>query len=268
MSKPWRKWYHCMCNTYGTWLPGDERGFRTRHHREHVEGDYRNPPPKGKYDARLKQSKQLLKREPVLLEWDARVAAVFAFAESLLFHQCELVDLAVTDMHLHVLARFEDWTDPRFPGNPHDDSRRYTITLDDLHNFIRNIGTPKPTDVIRGRLRGLRSIADELLPTDGITPPFHKTARRGPLPASNPNRSVRTSALDDPPRHYIGLAKKRTARLLSKAALVLTTGGLWQLRGKIKPIESRDHFQRVQRYIPNHIKEHAAVLSILMRKTG
>lgn len=42
--QPWNDWYHIMCHTYGTWLPGDPRGFRTRHHREHVEGDYKSPP--------------------------------------------------------------------------------------------------------------------------------------------------------------------------------------------------------------------------------
>jgi hypothetical protein len=44
---PWNHWYHCMGNTFGTWLPGSPKGFRTRHHREHVEGDYKHPPPKG-----------------------------------------------------------------------------------------------------------------------------------------------------------------------------------------------------------------------------
>lgn len=44
---PWNDWCHCMGHTYGTWLPGDPCSFRTRHHRQHIEGDYRNPPPKG-----------------------------------------------------------------------------------------------------------------------------------------------------------------------------------------------------------------------------
>lgn len=30
-------WFHCIATTYGAWLYGDSRGFRTRHHREHVE---------------------------------------------------------------------------------------------------------------------------------------------------------------------------------------------------------------------------------------
>lgn len=39
-----RRWHHIILTTYGSWLPGDLRGFRTRDHREHVEGDYRPPP--------------------------------------------------------------------------------------------------------------------------------------------------------------------------------------------------------------------------------
>jgi hypothetical protein len=41
---PWNNWYHCMFHTYGAWLPGDHRGFRTRHHKKHIEGDYNHPP--------------------------------------------------------------------------------------------------------------------------------------------------------------------------------------------------------------------------------
>ena len=43
--KPWNFWYHVGSNTKGTWLTGDPRGFRSRHHREHVEGDYRRLSP-------------------------------------------------------------------------------------------------------------------------------------------------------------------------------------------------------------------------------
>ena len=42
------RWFHVTAHTYGAWLAGDARGFRTRHHREHVEGDYKHPPPAGR----------------------------------------------------------------------------------------------------------------------------------------------------------------------------------------------------------------------------
>jgi hypothetical protein len=37
------RWYHIIETTYGAWLYGDQRGFRTRHHREHVDGDDKRP---------------------------------------------------------------------------------------------------------------------------------------------------------------------------------------------------------------------------------
>ena len=47
----WNNWYHVNGNTYGTWLPGDPRGWRERGHKKHVDGDYKSPPPAGSGDA-------------------------------------------------------------------------------------------------------------------------------------------------------------------------------------------------------------------------
>jgi hypothetical protein len=61
-------WAHVIVTTYGAWLDGDIRGFRTRHHREHVEGDYKNPPPPERYAVRRQRSRKSLKQPPVSLE--------------------------------------------------------------------------------------------------------------------------------------------------------------------------------------------------------
>ena len=103
----WNGWYHCMSNTYGTWLPGDPRGFRTRKHREHVEGDYKKPPPELKYDSRHDQAKRSLKRDPVILSPDARRACVDALVHAWVdIHSVEVLAVSVSAMHMHVLARF------------------------------------------------------------------------------------------------------------------------------------------------------------------
>ena len=103
----WNGWYHCMSNTYGTWLPGDPRGFRTRKHREHVEGDYKKPPPELKYDSRHDQAKRSLKRDPVILSPDARRACVDALVHAWVDrHSVEVLAVSVSAMHMHVLARF------------------------------------------------------------------------------------------------------------------------------------------------------------------
>jgi hypothetical protein len=97
-----------MGHTYGTWLPGDPRGFRTRHHREHIEGDYRHPPPKGKYAARYEDAKRLMKRDPVYLTIEQRRLVVRLLVESLHRRNFDVATACVTDVHFHILARFPD----------------------------------------------------------------------------------------------------------------------------------------------------------------
>jgi hypothetical protein len=110
--EPWNDWYHCMGNTYGTWLPGDPRGFRTRHHREHCEGDYKNPPPKGRYEQRHQKSKDLMTRPAVFLTVPQRVRALEEFVGSLRRREIEVVAASIDRVHFHVLARFPA-RDPR-----------------------------------------------------------------------------------------------------------------------------------------------------------
>jgi hypothetical protein len=64
-------WIHFVETVYGAWLYGDARGFRTRYHREHIEGDYKDPPSAGKYDPERRRSIESLKQPPVVLapEW-------------------------------------------------------------------------------------------------------------------------------------------------------------------------------------------------------
>jgi hypothetical protein len=108
LETPWNDWYHCNGNTYGTWLPGDPRGFRERHHRRHIDGDYKNPPPPGAHDDQLNRSRRLMKKEAVLLNPRQREVAVQTFAEKLLGDEVELLVLAINDHHFHLLARFRD----------------------------------------------------------------------------------------------------------------------------------------------------------------
>ncbi|MBX9678230.1 MAG: hypothetical protein K2X38_05650 [Gemmataceae bacterium] len=45
MPRPGFRWRHVIISTYRSWLPGDKRGFRSRHHKIHSSGDYKAPPP-------------------------------------------------------------------------------------------------------------------------------------------------------------------------------------------------------------------------------
>jgi len=122
--EPWNDWYHVNGNTYGTWLRGDPRGFRERHHRRHVEGDARTPPPPGIYDALRARSRRLMTRDPVHLSPRARALACEAMSDSLRRHAIELLALAVDDHHFHVLARFPDHEPRRWIGIAKKDSAR------------------------------------------------------------------------------------------------------------------------------------------------
>jgi hypothetical protein len=104
VSTPWG-WSHIILSTYGSWLYGDSRGFRTRHHREHVEGDYKNPPPAGTYEERERQSRQTLKQPSVIIKPEWREVVGQAILDKL--HQLggTAVCLTVAAQHVHLLAK-------------------------------------------------------------------------------------------------------------------------------------------------------------------
>ena len=108
MTTPWNGWYHCNGNTYGTWLRGDPRGFRERHHRRHVEGDYRNPPAPGEYGQLHERSKEFLKREPVHLNGSQREVAARAMLDKLRRDGIDVIAISVDDHHFHVLLPCPD----------------------------------------------------------------------------------------------------------------------------------------------------------------
>ena len=108
MPAGWNDWYHCVASTYGSWLHGDPRGFRTRHHRQHIEGDYKNPPPPGKYDKALERSRRRIKRPPVIIPPAARPIILDELLEQLIARNIERLTACVSGQHMHVLARFPE----------------------------------------------------------------------------------------------------------------------------------------------------------------
>lgn len=106
---PWNDWYHCMGNTYGTWLPGSRLGFRTQQHKHHIPYDYKHRPPKGLYDRLHDRSKSLMTRPSVYLEsTEQRQRALDELVASLQRREIEVAVAAVDRIHLHVLARCRD----------------------------------------------------------------------------------------------------------------------------------------------------------------
>src|SRR5262245_52833120 len=104
--RPWNDWYHCTLHAYRTWLRGDPRGWRARHHREHVDGDYKHPPSKGKYDALLKYSKSLMKREPVRIDENRLCEFVLeALIERLCGYHVHVAIGSFDGVHVHLLVQ-------------------------------------------------------------------------------------------------------------------------------------------------------------------
>lgn len=98
-------WFHIILTAYGAWLYGDARGFRTRHHCEHVEGDYKSPPPAGRYADQEARSRKSLKHEPVSWppEWRAVIGGGLV---ARLQHLGAFVLCApFSRQHAHILAK-------------------------------------------------------------------------------------------------------------------------------------------------------------------
>jgi hypothetical protein len=104
MPAPWNDWYHVTVHTYGSWLRGDPRGWRDRHHQKHADGDYRNPPRPGRYDKLNALSQTLMKRQPERLSDNLRPQVIVAIVEKLHADSVEVLAACIDATHLHILA--------------------------------------------------------------------------------------------------------------------------------------------------------------------
>ncbi len=93
---------------YGTWLPGDRRGWRERNHKKHVPGDYRDPPPPGFGDALHAYSKQVMTHEATRLNASQRGQVGQCLVDKFLERGIDLICLSVGAVHVHLLAKFPD----------------------------------------------------------------------------------------------------------------------------------------------------------------
>lgn len=92
-----------MWHTYGTWLPGDPRGFRNRHHRIHSSGDYKNPPPEGEYEGLHRYAKRVSKDEVVLATPELRREVCDALLETIRSYEWRVMALTVCRVHIHLV---------------------------------------------------------------------------------------------------------------------------------------------------------------------
>jgi hypothetical protein len=225
MSSPWRGWWHCNGTFKGGWLRGDGRGWRSRHHREHVEGDYRNRPPPHAYAAEFQRSKSLMSEEPVVLDAAGRSEMCRLLAGALGFYGVEVAELSVGAAHYHVLARF-------------------------------------PVAVVKHEAQGDSVPATGVA---GLCAAHQLNDGRDPLPRyllgkchSWASREFKKwmqaqAAVQSP---GIPVPETRSGKI--------PDGGLFAPRPHCKPINDVNHFANAKRYIYDHVHEGAAVWSILL----
>jgi len=106
MTAPWNGYWHTIATFKNNWLRGDPRGWRARHHREHVDGDYKQPPPRHMYEVIRRESIAMMKKPAVRLGWDARLRLCAVYTSALEFYGAEVIDVAVAVTHVHALVRF------------------------------------------------------------------------------------------------------------------------------------------------------------------
>jgi REP element-mobilizing transposase RayT len=97
-------WRHVIVNTLGSWLHGDPRGFRSRDHRIHSSGDYKNPPPKGEHEGLFRYQKG---RSPERVEIAGKLRATIsgAFVRSLQKGNWQVLGVSASATHLHALVK-------------------------------------------------------------------------------------------------------------------------------------------------------------------
>ena len=94
---------HGVCTLYGQWLPGDERGWRSRDHRVHSSGDYRDPPPEDEHAGLRRHARNAMKSGPQFLRPEQYPHVGRAFIGKLLKLGSSVRCLSCGSKHLHVL---------------------------------------------------------------------------------------------------------------------------------------------------------------------
>ena len=98
------QWRHIIISTHRSWLHSSPRGFRTRWHRIHSSGDYKNPPPpkehQGLHEYQLKRAKGPRVEVPA----DLRLELCHIIVLKLLQLGCNVLTVSTGKTHTHALA--------------------------------------------------------------------------------------------------------------------------------------------------------------------
>lgn len=101
------QWMHVQWSTFGTWLPGDPRGFRNHKHRIHSSGDYTHPPPKGEHAGLRHYAQRVMRQDAVTLSPVLRERLRDEIVCKAVHLGLDPRAMAVCFNHVHLLARFD-----------------------------------------------------------------------------------------------------------------------------------------------------------------
>src|SRR5690348_17244890 len=104
MPDPGKIWRHVIISTRRAWLHSDARGFRSRKHRIHSSGDYKNPPPAGEHSGLLKYHRRRAKGPAILIPLTLRAEIGTALLNSMTAAGYRVLVVAVTATHAHILV--------------------------------------------------------------------------------------------------------------------------------------------------------------------
>ena len=107
MPQPGLRWHLVTINTFGTWLHGSPRGFRSRRHRIHSAGDYRSPPPPGEHAGLFRYRKER-SRPPVTLTHALKPIVAIALRRWLIDAGYRVLAVSVCFDHAHLLVELPE----------------------------------------------------------------------------------------------------------------------------------------------------------------
>jgi hypothetical protein len=94
---------HGIIHYFGQWISGDERGFRSTHHKIHSSGDYKHPPPRHEHEGLRLWVKSHLSQKPVVLAPQEFPLLAGAFIFKLIKEGSSVRCLSCGPTHMHVL---------------------------------------------------------------------------------------------------------------------------------------------------------------------
>jgi len=102
-------WWHLILTCRGQWLPGDPRGFRSRDHRIHSSGDYKQRPPKGEHQG-LQAYHRQQNGDTIEIPESIRACLGRAILNKAVALESPCLVIAVGRAHTHLLAAMlNDW---------------------------------------------------------------------------------------------------------------------------------------------------------------